>query len=645
MVLRMMRRNIAKFHWILWIVIASFILVYGYDFVQKRETPQGEALLIVNGREVPAIQIQRSYAAMSRFIQQQPQQKKLILDMIMESAVNHAILEDLADTLRVTVKDEEISERIREQLNSLKEQVRKESPDIAEDELERQVQAYWKNALFQQGYADFNEYRAEIAGDIRVEKVQELLAGPVPIAEEEVKEAFRREYVTAKIEYVDFLLGNYKAQEPDPSVLESYYRSHMNQYLGGERRKIRYFKVLLNGYKNQVKIPEEAVQRYYKEHTEDFQQPEKVHVQHILISNQNRTAEEALKLARELLERIHKGEKFDDIARLYSDDPGTKNKGGDLGWVERGRMVKNFENASFALRPNAVVGPIETEFGYHLIKVLEKDPGGIEPLNKVRETILEKLIEPEAKKLAELQADKLASLLNGKSQTPDPKTLQDPGRVELIETDFFDQFQDDIPLYVRQQAFTLKKPGEWSKKVTLEDGFAVIQLVEIRPPEPSPYEKVQDKVRRDWEQNEKMRLAHEDAKKVYDEAIRLNHDLKNASKNFGYETKTAGPFPENGPVPGLALDSNWSRNLWKKPMYTVFPPELVSHSGYFVYRIIERQNFDSRKYQEKAEIVRVNLINQRRQLLIQSLLKKLKEKAEIKKNDKLIQQLFDISGV
>lgn len=88
-----------------------------------------------------------------------------------------------------------------------------------------------------------------------------------------------------------------------------------------------------------------------------------VHAAHILVKNEDK--------ARDLLLRINAGESFTDLAKKYSDCPSSK-KGGDLGWFGRGQMVREFEDACFSGQKGATVGPVKTQFGYHLIKIVDQ---------------------------------------------------------------------------------------------------------------------------------------------------------------------------------------------------------------------------------------------------------------------------------
>ncbi len=91
-------------------------------------------------------------------------------------------------------------------------------------------------------------------------------------------------------------------------------------------------------------------------------------------ADQGRSDAEALALALEIRQRLLDGEDFAELARQYSDDPGSAEQGGDLGWVGRGRFVPEFEEVAFSLEPGEISEPVRTQCGYHIIQVLEKDP-------------------------------------------------------------------------------------------------------------------------------------------------------------------------------------------------------------------------------------------------------------------------------
>ncbi len=143
------------------------------------------------------------------------------------------------------------------------------------------------------------------------------------------------------------------------------------------------------------KVSEKELRTYYETHKEKFRKPASIRARHILIEvPQNaspKEEKEALKKAKELRARLLKGEDFAKLAREYSADPGTKNRGGDLGFFTRGQMVKEFEEVAFKLKPGEISQPVRTAFGYHIIKVEEIREAKQQKYEEVKEKVRQEL--------------------------------------------------------------------------------------------------------------------------------------------------------------------------------------------------------------------------------------------------------------
>jgi peptidyl-prolyl cis-trans isomerase C len=147
----------------------------------------------------------------------------------------------------------------------------------------------------------------------------------------------------------------------------------------------------------EISITEEDLNIYYLNHQKEFDSPEMVRVRHILIKIDKDASDQDRQKAREkaesLLSRINNGEDFAKLASEYSDDPNSKVKGGDLGFIQRGKVIKPFEEAAFSLKPGEVSPVIETILGFHILKLEKKKPAGIEPLEKVKDRTRAKVLE------------------------------------------------------------------------------------------------------------------------------------------------------------------------------------------------------------------------------------------------------------
>ena len=148
---------------------------------------------------------------------------------------------------------------------------------------------------------------------------------------------------------------------------------------------------------NNVTVSDKDIKTYYDEHPDEFKIPEMVRTRHILIRVDAGASEEdkqkAKEKAEDILNKINSGEDFSKLASEFSEDTMTKSKGGDLGFISRGRLVEPFEDAAFALKPGEVSDIVETQFGYHIIKVEEKKEAGVEPYDSVKDTIKQQLIQ------------------------------------------------------------------------------------------------------------------------------------------------------------------------------------------------------------------------------------------------------------
>jgi len=160
-----------------------------------------------------------------------------------------------------------------------------------------------------------------------------------------------------------------------------------NDYLASEYIKLEVI--------DKIKVTEDDMQLYYKAHQEDFKTRETVRARQILIKFKPSASAEDKKKARakaeEILEKAKRGEDFAKLASEFSDDAGSKTKGGDLGFFPKGKMAPELDKVAFSLKPGEVSDIIETASGCYLIKVEDKKESVLEPYDKVKDKIKEKV--------------------------------------------------------------------------------------------------------------------------------------------------------------------------------------------------------------------------------------------------------------
>ena len=157
--------------------------------------------------------------------------------------------------------------------------------------------------------------------------------------------------------------------KPDEAAVTAYYKAHEKQYLTNESDKIDYAELRLDTLAAQQTISDADLHAAYDKAKSSLLIPEKRHARHILVTGKDDAA--ALALAQQVLAQAKSGKDFGELAKQYSQDPGSAKNGGDLGWAERGSFVAPFADALFGMSVGEIKGPIKTQYGYHIIRLDE----------------------------------------------------------------------------------------------------------------------------------------------------------------------------------------------------------------------------------------------------------------------------------
>jgi len=194
----------------------------------------------------------------------------------------------------------------------------------------------------------------------------------------------------------------------DDAAVKAYYDKNPAEFKTPEQARVEYVELSAEALLSQVEVSDDELKEYYKHHQQEYGTQEKRKASHILITV-SANASEADKLvakakAEQVLQKVKKSpEKFAQLAKEFSKDPGSASKGGDLGEFGRGMMVKPFDDAVFKLQPGEISDLVETDYGFHIIKLISISPAKVLPLADVRAEIELKLrLQKAEDKFAEL---------------------------------------------------------------------------------------------------------------------------------------------------------------------------------------------------------------------------------------------------
>ncbi len=207
-----------------------------------------------------------------------------------------------------------------------------------------------------------------------------------------------------------------------------------NQVKEQIKKGLRYEMFMKTQWAGKIDVNEAEAKEYYEQNKKQSETPEQVKASHILIKTDRSASDEDKQKARakaeDLLKQVKDGGDFAALAKEHSDCP-SSSKGGDLGLFKRGQMVKAFEDAAFALEPGQVSDVVETQFGYHIIKVTEKTQAGSTPFEEAKEKITQMLTQKKQTEFYKGYVEKLKAEADivyppGKEPIPDAPAAQNP---------------------------------------------------------------------------------------------------------------------------------------------------------------------------------------------------------------------------
>src|ERR1700721_1117443 len=315
-------------------------------------------------------------------------------------------------------------------------------------------QALFPNGQFigEDRYADFvsnyfhtsiQDFETQVKKEIEINRLEAMVTGGIAVSGQEVRDAYRQQATKIKFDYAVLNAEDLRKQiNPTDAELPAFFKQNAARYKDAvpETRKLAYIALNQNdGPGGAPPVSDQQVQQYYQAHQKDFQVPEEVKVRHILIKvpagADAKTDAAAKQKAEDLLKQIKGGADFAALAKANSDDPGSKEQGGELGMIQRGVTVPAFEKAAFDLQPGQISDVIKTQFGYHILKVEEKQTAHLKPLDEVKAQILATLTRQQEADQQASYAQQLATEAAKSGLAKTPKALH----LQVVTTDYVPQ--------------------------------------------------------------------------------------------------------------------------------------------------------------------------------------------------------------
>jgi peptidyl-prolyl cis-trans isomerase D len=426
--------------------------------------------------------------------------------------------------------------------------------------------------------------------------------------------------------------------------LKEYYRQHQEDFRTPPRRRAEYITVDLNDYWEEVKVTPPEVEDYYYAHRETYRSPKEIRARHILIQTDPRDPE-AFAQAREELEsilaNIKAGSSFAALARKYSQDPGSAEAGGDLGYFKNGEMPKPFEEVAFSLKPGEVSELVHTRYGYHIIKVEDIKETTTRSLSEVEGLITEILHKQKAQELARKRAEQIhQQILAGKSL----EQIALGEGITLIETFPFVEGEEiagiaDSSIFSRA-AFSLEV-GKPSPIVSGDECFYLLRVVKEEEPRVPELSEVKDKVKESLLQEKARDLARERAERIL-RRLRQGKAIRSLLIRYGLKQQETGWFsPYEDFIPEIGGSEEIIQTAGALTQKTPFPDKVIEYQDrFYLPWLKERQEADKEKFSEEKEVLIRGFLELKREEFRQRWLDDLKGKARMDFNEELIRTLI-----
>jgi peptidyl-prolyl cis-trans isomerase D len=344
-----------------------------------------------------------------------------------------------------------------------------------------------------------------------------------------------------------------KDVETTEEELKQFYQSNSSRYMVPERVKVEYLLLDPEVVGAQIQVTDDKLRAYYQDHADEFQVPEERKVRHILISVTETADESVVKTAEDkassLYQRLTDGESFDALAKEFSDDPGSAEQGGDVGWITRGLMAEAFEDKAFSLEAGTLSEPVRTPFGFHLIEVSEIKSGGAGGFESLKDEIDAAYRRAEAEQLFFDQAERLADL---SYETPDSLAVAAESLgLEILESDWFDRSGatgDLASPKVAGAAFSEDVLVENNNSEMIEvdqDKVVVLRVLEHEEEHIRPYEEVQEQVKQGLKTQKSTVLAKTEGERLVGQLNAGETSLQDAAASGEWALVESGMVKRN----------------------------------------------------------------------------------------------------
>ena len=478
-------------------------------------------------------------------------------------------------------------------------------------------------------------FEENLRRSLMIDKLRAALTDWMTVSDAEVEREFIQRNEKVKLQVVALTADRFRDQVTVTDAdVASYFDMHKVEYRVGEQRTVKMLLLDRNQAHAKIVVPPADVQRFYNDNLPQYQTPEQIRASHILLNTAGKEEAAVRKQAEELLQQAKAGADFAALATKFSEDDGTKANGGDLDYFSRGRMVPEFETAAFALEPGQTSDIVRTQYGFHIIKLVDKKPAVTSPFDDVRPQIEEQLKRQRADQQIADRAIEFTGRINDPS---DLETVARDAGLTVSETDFFGR-EDSVPgLGVAPQvtiaAFQLVD-NQVSAPIPSPRGPVFVTVTDKRDPYVPMLDEVKDSVREDVIRTRATELSRQRATAIA-ATLRSTSDFAAAAAVQGFEARETDFIAREAPLPDIGVSPEVDKAVFGLPAGSVSEP-IATNDATVIVRVVERDDVTPEELKEGEAAFREQFLSERRGRFFTAYMANAKERMRIEVNQNVV---------
>jgi peptidyl-prolyl cis-trans isomerase D len=460
------------------------------------------------------------------------------------------------------------------------------------------------------------EFENNVKTDIALRRLQALITGGVTVGDQEVRDTYRKDNIKIKFDYAAISADDLrKTINPSDGELQAFFTKNAPRYATAvpEQRKILYFAFTSGQLPNKVQQPsQQEIQQYFAAHQSEYSVPEQAKSRHILIKvaagADAKTDAAAKAKAEGILKQLQNGGNFAELAKKNSDDPGSKDSGGELNFAKRGAMVPEFDNAIFTQK----IGDykiVKSQFGYHIVQVEERQTAHSQSLSEVLPTIQATLIRQSEAQAEDTYARALTAeaIKNGLEKTAAAHHLDLVATQLLTSQGVIASLPDGSQILSKAFASKQTDPPQYAPT---GEGYAIFQVAGIAAAHAPKFDDWKTHVLDDYRDEQLPALLAQKTTQLANTAKSLN-DLAKAAKQMGLTVKTSDLVGPTGQVPDLGQVGQVAPQLFDLAPGSISGPINAQRTG-VVAKIVDKQEPTADEIAKNFDQTRDQILDQRR---------------------------------